>query len=96
MTETTINNESNKISFDNFDSSKKKIRITSPISLLACKFMGIELIQAPTEIKPADSKIQRIFLIIFLAYIDFADFIDINGKLYKIRWTMERNNRCLS
>ena len=43
MTETTINNESNKISFDNFDSSKKKIRITSPISLLACKFMGIEL-----------------------------------------------------
>jgi len=43
MKETTINNESNKLSFDNFDSSKKKIRITSPISLLACKFMGIEL-----------------------------------------------------
>ena len=42
---------------------------------LSKKFMGIELIQAPTEIKPADSKIQMIFLIIFLAYIDFVESI---------------------
>ena len=43
MTQTTLNDNSKKISFDNFDFTKKKIRISSPVSLLACKFMGVKL-----------------------------------------------------
>ena len=36
-------NNSQKISFDNFDITRKNIRISSPTSLLACKFMGVKL-----------------------------------------------------
>ena len=39
----TNNNSSNKISLENFDSGRKKIRITSPNSILACEIMGIKL-----------------------------------------------------
>ena len=39
----TNNNSSNKISLENFDSAKKRIRITSPHSILACEIMGIKL-----------------------------------------------------
>ena len=41
----------------------------------ATKFMGIELIQAPSEITPVDSTIKMAFLIFFLSYIDFAEHI---------------------
>ena len=37
------NNSSKKISLENFDTNKKKIRITSPHSILACEIMGIKL-----------------------------------------------------
>jgi hypothetical protein len=48
MTEATNNNNNendsnNKISLENFDSTKKKIRITSPHSILACELMGIKM-----------------------------------------------------
>ena len=36
------NDSSNKVSLENFDSTKKKIRITSPHSVLACELMGIK------------------------------------------------------
>ena len=36
------NDTSNKISLENFDSTKKKIRITSPHSILACELLGIK------------------------------------------------------
>ncbi len=43
MSEISTNyNNSQKISFDNFDINKKNIRISSPTSLLACKFMGVK------------------------------------------------------
>ena len=43
MAEITADNNSKNISFDNFDDFKKNIRISSPTSLLACKFMGVNL-----------------------------------------------------
>ena len=41
----------------------------------ASKFMGIKLIQAPSDISPIDSNIKIILLIFFGTYLDFAENI---------------------
>lgn len=41
----------------------------------ATKYMGIELIQASSDMSPADSNAKMLILLIFLSYLDFAENI---------------------
>ena len=41
----------------------------------ATKFMGIELIQAPSEITPLDNDFKICLLLFFTSYLDFAEYI---------------------
>ena len=63
----------NKISLENFDSTKKKIRITSPHSILACELMGI--------------KMEDLAFLTFEEYLQMnPEFQSINKNLTKERY----------
>ncbi len=70
----------------------------------ATKFMGIELIQAPSEITPVDSTIKIAFLIFFLSYIDFAEHIfssyyipvKFKGTSISLEWRLKSIIICVS
>ena len=70
----------------------------------ATKYMGIELIQASSDMSPADSNAKMITLIIFLSYLDFAENIlssyyipDIFKKVSKsLEWRLKSIIICIS